>query len=276
MIVSGAERDYTLHVPSGYRGNTALPLVVVLHDINNTGSSFYQSSGWPAVCQRENIFAVFPGALEYCTGNPGGTDKQRIWNTGSVATPSLCAGVVMQDDIAFFNQLLDRLFIDFNIDKKRIYVVGFGNGGQMAVKTGLEMGSRIAAITQFAGSFTGPGNWQSTRDVPVLFQVGNQDDVFFMNKKGLSLASLEAGIKDENNPLSFVARAYTNLYSLPDGFTLTGDTTAVVKAAFYKNSQAPLLEMSLVNNLGHTYPAGSHPFVAAEQHWNWLKTIILP
>lgn len=276
IVVSGAEREYTLHVPTGYQGNKALPLVLVLHDTNGTGSTFYQSSGWPSVCQRENIFAVFPTALSYCTGNPGGTDTRRIWNTGTVATPSLCAGVVMEDDIAFFDQLCDRLSIDYNIDKKRIYVVGFGNGGQMAARSGLEMGHRVAAITQFAGSFTGPGNWQSTRDVPVLFQVGNQDDVFFRDKKGLPLASLEEGISDENNPLFLVAKAYTGLYALSDGFTLAGDTTAVVKAVFYKNSQSPLLEMSLVNNLGHSYPAGNQSFVAAEQHWNWLKTFILP
>ena len=276
IVVSGLERDYTIHVPTGYQGNKALPLVIVLHDTNSTGSTFYQTSGWPSVCQRENIFAVFPSALSYCTNQPTGTSSQRIWNTGSVANPTLCSGVAMQDDIAFFNLLLDRLSIDFNIDKKRIYLVGFGNGGQMAARCGLEMGSRIAAITQFAGSFTGPGNWQSPRDVPVLVQVGNQDDIFFSDKKGLPLASLEAGIKDENNPLSFVAKAYTNLYSLQDGFELAGDTTAVVKALFYKNSQTLLLEMSLVNNLGHTYPAVNPPFVAAEQHWNWLKTIILP
>lgn len=276
ITVNGIERDYTLHVPNGYQGTKALPLVIVLHDINGSGSAFYQSSGWPAVCQRENVFAVFPSALSYCTKELSGTSEKRIWNTGDVALSPVCNGVNMADDIAFFNQLLERLFIDFNIDKRRIYIAGFGNGGQMSAKAGLEMGGRFAAISQYAGSFDGPGNWNSSRDVPVLFQAGNLDEIFFKEKAGLRLSSLENVINDINNPLSFVALAYKKMYTLQDTFTLAGDTTTVAKALYYKNSQLPLLELSLIRNIGHEYPAGNQSFKAAEQHWNWFTSYVLP
>jgi poly(3-hydroxybutyrate) depolymerase len=273
---SGTTRNYTVHIPRGYAGNKALPLVFVLHAAGSNGSSFYNESGWAQVCENENIFSVFPTAASYCITSQAGTATTSLWNAESVADINNCNGIVMQNDVEFLRQLLDKLRVDFNIDKKRIYVTGFANGGQMSAKMSLDAGDILAASSQFAGSLSKTITSPGKRNVPVLFEVGNQDATFFGTPSGIPMSSLAQNVVAENSPLFSISNGYQAAYGLKSQFTMSGDTTTRVKAIFSDGQGMPLLEISLLKNIGHQYPSGNQSYKTAEQHWHWMKTFVLP
>jgi len=107
----GRSRTYVLHVPSGYTGNKAVPLIVDFHPHGSTGPAWQTGSPYPSVVDGEGVVMAFPSAI---------TD----WNVG----PCCSDGV---DDVAFAKALVAEVKGLGCIDVKRVYAVGFSMGGGM-------------------------------------------------------------------------------------------------------------------------------------------------
>jgi polyhydroxybutyrate depolymerase len=56
------------------------------------------------------------------------------------------------DDVTFLRQLIDVVTTEIQADPRRVYVVGFSDGGRLAHRAGVELSDRIAAIGDVAGS----------------------------------------------------------------------------------------------------------------------------
>merc|ERR1712207_52897 len=71
------------------------------------------------------------------------------------------------DDIGFIDTLLDELEATYCIDRSRIYVTGFSNGGMMAQRLGCEMNHRLAAIAPQHGQLALGFNCDPKHDEPM-------------------------------------------------------------------------------------------------------------
>ena len=97
IVVGGETRDYILHIPPGYDGSKAVPLVFVLHPYNGSDRTMENSTGMSAKADQENFIAVYPN----------GTGSPRAWNALFFPVrPSL------PDDVAFIRALMDTLLVD--------------------------------------------------------------------------------------------------------------------------------------------------------------------
>jgi len=158
MIVGKALRmlrTYWLHVPTGYDGLEAVPLVIVLH--GSTGFSlkypfwFFRSSWienyteFSTKADEEGFIVVYPNAkLDFYTRNfdynygyvPGGVPK-------------------FVNDIEFLRILINKMKQDYTINSSRIYVTGISDGGAMAYSVGAYFSDIIAAIAPVAGMIGG-------------------------------------------------------------------------------------------------------------------------
>ena len=115
--VGSAMRTYILHVPSAYKGTSAVPLVVDFHPLGGTGSQEASSSPYKAQTDPEGVVTAYPNGQ---SGPSGGA-----WNVG----PCCVAGV---DDVAFAKALVAQVETKACIDTKRVYAVGFSMGGGMS------------------------------------------------------------------------------------------------------------------------------------------------
>jgi polyhydroxybutyrate depolymerase len=80
-----------------------------------------------ATADRDIFIVVYPeGTGEVTLGKLYGS-----WNTGKCCPPAFDNNV---DDVGFISKIIDKLAIDFNIDKKRVYATGHSNGGLMSYK----------------------------------------------------------------------------------------------------------------------------------------------
>ncbi|NOT38713.1 MAG: hypothetical protein HOP11_15170 [Saprospiraceae bacterium] len=278
MNIDGDDREYFVHVPSGYTGLSQTPIVFMLHGTNGNGEDFYTNSGWKEVGETENIITVFPSSWKYCIVEDGqqrpSTEKWNAQPAGWVP----CTGEKLRDDIKFFNSIITELNSKFNVNNKRIYLVGFSNGGAMACKCSYEMSDKFAAIVESAAALFGQQP-NLLRKLPVLFQRGNEDYGPGGSGPTAPMNSLPFLLTDSNTTLlqgHLYKFAQTSVFhfGLNPNFTISGDTNTIVRATYVSNSPNEPLNVytvALIKGLKHSYPIG-----AASQNWSWLKQYNLP
>lgn len=281
-IVDGNEREYYVHVPKSYTGETAVPVVFMLHGTGGDGEKFYNISGWKELGEDENIITVFPSSWRYCIIDNGETKNTTKWNTPPDAEFSFCAGQKPQDDIKFLNTVITEITSKYKIDSKRIYLAGFSNGGQMAAKCVIELSDKFAAIAENAGSFYIDAAYTPKRKLPVLLQIGNEDYGSGNTGPAMPLSGLDIMLRTPGLPylagrINGYANKHVKYLGLNPNFTVTGDTNAVVVATYKSLSGGPDFRFSFVKNLAHIYPNGeNHWMEAARLQWAWFKQYSLP
>ena len=137
MQSGGQSREYIIHIPIGFNGTKALPLVFVLHGFGGSDQGMAKGTGMIPKADQENFIVVFPNG----TGTPSG------WNVIINPQPATTA-----DDLSFFRDMINRFEQRLRVDPKRIYVAGFSNGAFMAHQLGAELSDQLAAIAVVEGA----------------------------------------------------------------------------------------------------------------------------
>jgi len=160
-------RPYMLNVPSSYDKSKPTPLVLLLHG--------YSANPYVQV----RIFGLLDGSEKhgYLVAYPDGmTDSsgKQFWN----ATDGCCnIDNSPVDDVAYLSAVIDDVEARYNIDPKRVYVMGHSNGGYMAHRLACDIGGRIAAIVSLAGmTWLDPSKCPAAAPVNVLQVHGDADD----------------------------------------------------------------------------------------------------
>ena len=109
------------------------------------------------------------------SSHKGPTSKERprpistSFNLETVDDPSLA------DDVGFTAEILDRVEADLCIDRSRIFVSGFSNGGMFAATLGCALNDRVAAVAAVAGVHLLPDC--RGRTMPIIVVHGSADDI---------------------------------------------------------------------------------------------------
>ena len=284
LTIDDSEREYYVHVPARYTNSTATPVVFMLHGTSGNGEEFYNHSGWKEVGETENILTIFPSSMRYCIIDDGVQKNTTKWNTPPDADWTFCAGQTPKDDIKFLNTIIAELRAKFNVDSKRIYLVGFSNGGQMAAKCAIQMSDKLAAVVESAGSFYVDTTYVPLRKLPVTYQVGNEDYGPGNTGPAIPLSALDTLIRTPNLPFFNgrqyrIANAHVRNFGLNPNFAIGGDTNSVSVATYISATSNPnnSFRFVLIKGLAHAYPNGTnHPLEAAKLNWAWMKNHSLP
>lgn len=280
LSLQGVEREFYVHVPQAYNSNMPTDVVFMLHGTSGDGDKFYISSGWKEVGETNNILTVFPSSWRYCIDD-GEVKTTTKWNITPDAEYVFCPGETPRDDVAFLKAIITDLQKKFHVNDRRIYLVGFSNGGQMAAKCAIEMSDVFAAIVESAGSFTIDTHYIPKRKLPILYQIGNDDYGPGNANLGPSipLIALDTlistpGLSLRNGRHYFIAQAHVKYFSLDPNFVISGDTNTIAVASYKPANPSDTHEFHflLVKGLAHSYPNGiNHWYKSAEENWKWLK-----
>lgn len=167
-----AARPYTLHVPTGYDASQPAPLLVMFHGYGASGviEEAYMSLT-PTSDAHGFLYAYGDGTLDK-TGS-------RFWN----ATDGCCDlyGVPV-DDVQYFDAIVADVESKYNVDRKRIYVIGHSNGGFMSHRLACDRASTVAAILSLAGAqWEDPTKCQPSAPVAVAEVHGTADQTILYN-----------------------------------------------------------------------------------------------
>lgn len=164
-------REYVIHLPPRGGGSAAasatpMPLLVLLHGSGSSGHSFEKEAGMDSVADRHGLVVAYPdGVRRVLTRSPSD------WNAGA------CCGLAQQhnvDDVGFLRALIADVSRNVAIDRSRVYVAGFSDGGRMAYRAGCELSDVVAAVAVVSGSLELPG-CRPARAVPLLAIHGTVD-----------------------------------------------------------------------------------------------------
>jgi polyhydroxybutyrate depolymerase len=127
--IGGATRDYILHVPDSYTGDTPMPLVIDWHPLFGSATGQRGGSGYRELADSEGFIVAWPDGID------------NAWNVGPCCTTSREV-----DDVGFARAMVEAISSRGCVDPKRIYSTGFSMGGGMSHYLACQAADVFAAV----------------------------------------------------------------------------------------------------------------------------------
>ena len=165
VTVDGKQRTFIMHIPSAYKGDKPVPLVIDYHPIGGSGNGEYGSSPYKAKTDPEGVITLYPDG----TSKPGGMGNG--WNVGPCCSND--------DDVKFSYAMIEKLKEIACIDPQRIYATGFSMGGGMSNHVACMMSDVFAAVAPAAMDLnkTNSAQCKMSRPISVINFRGTNDPV---------------------------------------------------------------------------------------------------
>lgn len=236
LRVAGANRTAALHVPSG--GLSKPALVFVLHGLGGDGPGMRSSTQMDKVADREKFIVAYPSAV-------GGT-----WDYAST-----------KNDHTLLKAIIDTAVARYQVDRSRVYVSGFSQGGGMAVYAGFTDPDVFAAVAPV--SSVGSGAPTPKRPIPIHLTFGTKD----LYTPATFMASVAGWIKFDScaaNPA--IIRPYP----------ASNANSAVTRLTYGNCAQGTEIVVDSIKDGGHEWPNNTATKVStSEEVWGFFKRFTL-
>ncbi|WP_414170119.1 alpha/beta hydrolase family esterase [Streptoverticillium reticulum] len=165
LQVQGRSRTLTV---VGRTGRQPRPIVLLLHGSHQTAAKLRAFTARAF----DRLAADGAAVLAYLDGYKQHWNDARISNRFAARTEGY-------DDVAFVRHAIDLLVGRHGGDPSRVYVVGFSNGGQMAIRLVHEIPELLAGATVISATQPAEENFAPTnpvhRPLPIMFIHGTKD-----------------------------------------------------------------------------------------------------
>jgi polyhydroxybutyrate depolymerase len=239
--VGGERRAFTVHIPPSYRRLLLrpTPLVLSFHGYRNFPLFQQVFSGLNHKADEAGFIVVYPKG----TGDP------LSFNGQGCCGSAFSDGV---DDVAFTDAMLDELERKLCIDKRRVYVTGFSNGGFMAQRLACERAERFAAAAS-VGGLIDPAGCTPSRPISMLEFHGTADEtVPYEGKPGRYVSAEQA--------FAFWASA-SACSGAPELSYARGDASC---QTYTRCAGGAEVGLCTIDEGGHTWPGGLDNFLVEQ------------
>lgn len=160
---------YRLLRPKNYRPGVKYPLVVIFHGSGAIGDDNVRqlgvvAKGWAQDAYREK-FPCFVLAPQFPSRSVSYVPRQGLSVNVPVPLPPLHAAI----------ELTEKLIAELDVEKSRVYVMGFSMGGS-ATWSALALRPRMFAAAVTVAGMPDPRTAARIADIPVWMIHGNRDD----------------------------------------------------------------------------------------------------
>ena len=148
--------EYHAFPPTGWDGQSALPVVVHMHGAGGSPENYFDNDAVREAFSDAGVLWVLPRG------------KRGSWAV-------FRASLVRRDEVRFIENVIDDVAARWPVDPTRVYASGFSLGGSVASELGCKS-ERFAAIAPTSGGF-----WQRSRrrcssgPIPVMRTHGEAD-----------------------------------------------------------------------------------------------------
>lgn len=232
MKIAGVNRSVIMCAPSS--GLSKPALVLVLHGLNGDGAGMRSSTQFDKVADRERFVVAYPNAV-------GGT-----WDYAGA-----------KNDYAFLKAIIDTAVSRHGVDRERVYVTGFSQGGGEAVYAAFNYPDVFAAVAPV--SSVGSGAPTPRRPVPILLTFGTKD----LYTPATFMASVASWVKFDSCAASpKVTRPYP----------ATNARSVVTRIAWENCAQGTQVVVDSIQGGGHEWPNNTATKVDnTEEVWAFFK-----
>ncbi len=235
LKVAGKTRSCALYVPSGI----AKPAVVFfVHGANGSGGNFENETKGDVTADKNKFIALYPSA----SANGAGGIWEDMSGTGN---------------FPFFMALLDSLDARYKIDRNRVYMTGFSQGGFISFAAACYYSDVFAAVAPVSGH----SNTACTlkRPVPMFMTFGAQEGAASF------LKDRDSWLKWDNCPSQeTIAKPYPS----------SNPSSKAVRVAYGPCGQGTHVLVDSIIGQGHQWPGASN-LVQADEVWAFFQQYTL-
>ena len=258
--VGGIARSYLAYVPD--RLPQGAPLLFALHGTGGNGAHMRDETGaeFDRLADKNGFVAVYP------TGYKNSWDDCR-------KTDPLPAKQEKIDDIAFFRALIALFHDKHGIDPRHVFIMGYSNGAQMAMRVALEAPDLVAAIAAVSANLPVADNsvcGHVDKPVAALLMDGTGDPVNPFKGGEVNLGRL--GSRGVVNSAPATARYWATLAGYVGDAEVTqlphrdpADPTLVTISDWHEPGKKPVLFYAISDG-GHVVPNPHFQFPAMLGH----------
>lgn len=176
-VTVGGERPVVVRVPASYDPDVPAPLLLVLHGYGGNGAAIDSYFNFRPLADLHGFLLAHPSG----TVDGGGAG---FWN----ATDACCNFDRRAiDDSGYLERVIAETRGLLNVDRDRIYLAGWSNGGFMSYRMSCDHPQTIAAMASLAGAtFSGETSCAASSPVHVLQVHGSNDTVILFGGGALS------------------------------------------------------------------------------------------
>jgi len=131
-----------LRLPDTLQAGERVPLLLVLHGFGVSSTLLIAKSGLNRVADQKKFAYLAPEGARDSLGRP-------FWNAGKSCCDLDHRAI---DDVKRLRELLEANLSNASVDPKRVFVIGYSNGGFMAQRLACDVGDRIAGLVSVAGA----------------------------------------------------------------------------------------------------------------------------
>jgi polyhydroxybutyrate depolymerase len=235
LVIDGLNRKYRLYIPDSYDGTQSVPLLFNLHGYGSNSLEQMLYADFRGIADTAGFIIACPEGVPDLFGSLS-------WNTFGLSTV---------DDIGFFNQFIEFISGQYEINQDRIYSTGMSNGGFMSYDLACGLNNKITAIASVTGSMNVirindcfPG-----RPVPVM-QIHGTADATVPYIGNLAFSPIDTVVRfwyqhNECFPIPEVDE-------LPD--INPNDNCTATHFVWQAQGTAATVEFYKINGGGHTWP----------------------
>ncbi|MGK3996356.1 alpha/beta hydrolase family esterase [Sorangium sp. So ce1024] len=155
LTVGGVTRYFLMYVPERYDPNTPLPLIFGIHGLNmNNVWAAHDNSGFQLIQETNNqAILIYPQGLP-ANGRSTPPSSQSQWGEADSnwgGPPPNAQPERIAADLAFFDAMIEHAKTNYCVDTKRVFAVGFSQGGFMTNTLGCERASVFRGLAPVAG-----------------------------------------------------------------------------------------------------------------------------
>lgn len=144
QTIDAGRGELPVTVPGGHTADEPSPLIVLLHGYTSNGPRVDAYMGLSEVADEYGFLLVAPEGMR----EPA-DEENPYWNASDACCNFYDTGI---DDVGYLMSVISRMREEYNIDDRRIYLIGHSNGGFMSYRMAYEHSDTIAAIVSLAGA----------------------------------------------------------------------------------------------------------------------------
>ena len=173
----GLKREYLLYIPPNLNNRENLPVIFNFHGYGDQALQFFNQTDLIEISDNNGVVLVYPQGSYL-------TDGGSHWNAAPSSSSSTSfVNKSSTDDIGFFKALFEEINQDNLIDLKRVYVIGYSNGGMFSHFLACNTDNIITAIGDVAGTMLDEtfNSCNPSSPIPILKIHGTSDRVVGYN-----------------------------------------------------------------------------------------------
>ena len=186
----GAEVEYRVYVPTGYDGNRATPLVIALHGLGSGTMYMMEYNNLVELAENYGYIVATPLGFNergwYGSRGAGNEFNRRREDPGPDNLGELSELDVLN--------VLEIMREEYNVDERRIYLIGQSMGGAGTWHIGMKYPDIWAALAPMAPAISdsrSPDELSAARRLPVMVVQGDVDTAVDVEKTRRWVAKME-------------------------------------------------------------------------------------